>query len=133
ESTRRASSIGNHFRLRWQTYMKFSPMLFESSHSSSSSVTSKINTIVRCFLSRFAPTSFAVLRKMPAQIFEHATNRKFVAVTSKVPRQRPRRPRTPPSSMTSRMAAVLGSSLGSRPPPGTIHRSGALLLDTSRI
>ncbi|CAN8025689.1 unnamed protein product, partial [Ixodes persulcatus] len=127
ESTRRASSIGNHFRLHIP--MRLSPMLFESSHSSSSSVTSKINTIVRCFLSRIQGSSsgqFADLGTVSHPIVEFE-------VTSKVPRQRPRRPRTPPSSMTSRMAAVLGSSLGSRPPPGTIHRSGALLLDTSRI
>lgn len=35
------------------------------------------------------------------------------------------------SSQTSRTAATLGSSSGSMPPPGTIHRSGWRLLLTS--
>lgn len=53
--------------------------------------------------------------------------------TSKEPRHRARRPMTPASSMTSRIAAELESSLGSRPPPGTIHRSLSPLDVTSSI
>lgn len=53
--------------------------------------------------------------------------------TSKEPKQRARCPITPASSLTSRIAAELESSFGSRPPPGTIHLSLSPLEVTSKI
>jgi hypothetical protein len=53
--------------------------------------------------------------------------------TSKTPKQMPRRPETPASSMTSLTAASGGSSLGSSPPPGTIQLLFSLEEDTRRI
>jgi len=51
--------------------------------------------------------------------------------TSKTPRHRPRLPLAPASSCTSRRAATRGSSVGSMPPPGTIHKSCLRLAVTS--
>ena len=51
--------------------------------------------------------------------------------TSKTPRQRPRLPLAPASSCTSLNAATRGSSVGSIPPPGTIHSPCLRLAVTS--
>lgn len=47
-------------------------------------------------------------------------------ITSNTPSLRPSFPKTPASSITSRIAVMDGSSSGSTPPPGTIQWSGRL-------
>lgn len=56
----------------------------------------------------------------------------LLQLTSNTPKHRPNRPTTPASSNSSLTAVSALVSSCSTPPPGTIHRSGYLLDDTSR-
>lgn len=97
-----------HCRLR--------PIDRESSHSANSWVTVITNTSVLCICSRFWKEIGRI--NCAQKIILHLFN------TSKTPRLRPNFPTTPASSNTSRNAVTEGSSSGSTPPPGTIHKSG---------